>query len=393
MERLVSTSGGVRSPQMADTSASPPRLSVPTLAEVLELLGPSIPPALLGAHGWRRMLAVARQLPSAAALTGFGFEFRLQPQDPVADIGVLVPERSAVSSHYIARGAAEDADGAAIALRNLLLEVERGGSRRSREIGGVVLEYDVARRGGRIAAPGVFLSAPGFRADRSAGHANPGPLVDALCAACGCPEQVGNRRAVERVFAALPPAARVSHGGMFPTREPQVIRLNVTRMEHVDLAAALVRLGWPGAPDPVVGILSEFRDLTPCFRLALDISEGRIGPRLGLEMLQGTPTNWFGSDAATWRSFIDRLEERGWCRPDKAAGLRAWTGCEMMFDRTDVFHAHRRVHHFKFDVRNGSVAAKAYVITLFVPTERRGPADSGGDSGVSGEAILARTKR
>ena len=79
-------------------------------------------------------------------------------------------------------------------------------------------------------------------------------------------------------------------------------------------------------------------------------------------MFQDTPPQWFASDAGVWRECIDRLEQRRWCLPPKAAALRAWTGCEMVFDRTDALQAFRGLHHFKFDLHDGRVTAKAYAI-------------------------------
>ena len=341
-----------------------PGLSARSLADVLQTLRPRIPRALLDGGGWRRLQACAHGLPSAAALTGFCLEFRCESPDPAADLGLLTSRGCAISRHYIALGEAEGADAAAVALSTLFHAAEGDDTPLSRAVGALSLEFDVARRNWRGAAPGVFVSPPEYLEDPSTGYTSPGRLMTALTAA-GCARHTGNRRAIDAVCAALPPGANVSQGGLFPGREPPIIRINIAGAENADMSAFLRRLGWPGAPEPAVDILSAFRDLAPCFRFALDIHDGRIAPRLGLEMFQEMPRHGLGGDADAWRRFIDRLEERCLCRPDKAAGLRAWPGWEPVFDRTGAYTALRTFHHFKFDMRDEKLAARAYVFVLF----------------------------
>lgn len=343
----------------------PPGLTGPSLAEAFQLLRPRVPDALLGGSGWRCMLGCASDLPPAIALSGFSFELGLGSPEPVADLWFPAPLGSAISSHFIDRGQAGDADADAVTLGALFRGAEREGSAISRAIGGIALEYDLARRS-HAASPGVFVSPPGFGEDPSTGYTDPDRLQVALAAA-GYPEHPGNRRAIRAIFASLPPGASVSHGGLFPAREPAILRVNIAGAEHAHMPSLLDRLGWPGAPGPAAGVVAAFRDLTPCFRLALDVHNGTIGSRLGLEMFQ--PMSWLGSADSpdAWRRFIGRLEERQWSRPDKAAGLRDWLGWNTVVDSTGAFTEHRLIHHFKFDLRGGEINARAYVFVLYAP--------------------------
>lgn len=336
-----------------------------TLADVLQVLRPRIPHSLLGGGGWQRMLACARELPSAAAEYGFAFELRCESPDPAADLCLLTDRGPgcAVASHFVARGEAVDADAAAVALGALFREAQRDGSARSPAVGGITLEFDLAHPLPRGASPGVFVSSPEFRGPPSMGYTDPDRLLAALAAA-GCPEHTGNRRAIEAIFAALPPGASVSQGGTFPAREPAIMRLVVAGAENADIPSFLGRAGWPGVSDPAIGVLSDFRDLTPYVGFAFDLHDGRIAPRLGLEMFQPVES---GGDAGVWRRFIDRVEERRWCRPDKAKGLRAWLGWEIVFDRTGACTAYRTIHHFKFDLRDGKITVRAYAFVLLRP--------------------------
>ena len=335
------------------------------MADVLQLLRPRIPHALLSGGGWHRVLACARALPCAAAERGFGFELYCESPDPAADLWLLTDRESVLASHFVARGEAAGADADAVALRALFREAQRDGPAHSRAVGGVALEFDLAHPPPGGASLGVFVSSPEYRGTAATGYTDAGRLLAALAAA-GCPEHAGNRRAIEAVCAALPPGASVSHGGTFPAREPAIMRLLVAGAEYADIASFLGRAGWPGVPDPAIDILSDFYDLTPCVRFAFDLHDGRIAPRLGLEVFQPIPQHTRGGDAGAWRRFIDRVEERRWCRPDKAKGLRAWPGWELVFDRTGTFTAYRTIHHFKFDVRDGKIAVRAYVFVRFL---------------------------
>ena len=335
------------------------------MADVLRRLRPRIPQALLSGVGWRRVLDCASDLPSALAQTGFGFELGLESPEPEADLWMLTGPGSAVSRHFIDRGQATDADADAVALGALYREAGRKGSMLSRAVGGIVLEYDIARRSPRAESPGIFVSPPGFAEDPSTGYTDPDRLWAALAAA-GCPEP-GNRRTVRAICASLPPGASVSHGGMFPGRKPAILRLNIAGAEQAHMPSFLDRLGWPGAPGPAARLVADFRDLTPSFRFALDIHEGTIAPRLGLEMFQPLSRHGGVGEPDVWHRFIDRLEARRWCLPDKAAGLRAWSGWNTVFDRMGVFNELRAIHHFKLDLRDGETTARAYTFGLYAP--------------------------
>ena len=368
-------------------------LSVSTLADVLQLLRPRVSPGLVGDDGWRRLLARARGLPSAAATSGFALEIRCGSPEPAVDLCLLTAPGCPVSRHLIARGEAEDADPAAIALGALFQAAERG----DRAVGVLSLEFDLVEGTPHDASPGVFVSPPEYRDNVSAGYTEPDRPMAALVAA-GCPEHAGNRRALETVCAALPPGASLSQVGLFPAREPQIVRIIVAGAENADIPAFLRRSGWPGTPGPVVECLSAFRGLASYFRFAFDMHEGRIAPRLGLEMFQPVARRRLGGDPDTWLRFIDRLAERRLCRHDKAAGLRAWQGWEPVFDKTGAFTAHRSIHHVKFDVREDGIGARAYIFVLFgAPLGRFGlsvsprPADKGAVSSTGAPSSARRS--
>ena len=324
-----------------------------------------IPEALIEGEGWRRLLDCAANLPYATSQFGLAFESRLESAEPHADLGILTAKKSAISSHFINRGELGSRGSADAALGRLFREVERDGSPLSRDVGGIMLEYDIAGRDPQ-GAPGVFLSPPEFYGHPSSGYTDPDRLSSALAAA-GCPKHAGNEDILKAVFAALPPETSVSQGAFFPAREPPIIRLNIAMTESGDPDTLLDSLPWPGPPQPMLGALAEFRDLTPVVRFALDIHAGEISPRLGAEVFQPITPQGPANDAGVWESFIQRIERKGLCVPEKADGLRAWQGSKLIWGPWGRGAEWRVIHHFKFDLNGGNLTVRAYIFLLHQP--------------------------
>ena len=352
-----------------DHSPVPQGLSVASLGEALQVLRPGIPRALLDGPAWERVVACTRDLPAVAATDMFGFEYRLQQEAPDADLSLAVSFRSDVALHYIERGAAADADAAVSALGWFLREGRRDDSFLSRVFGSMVVEYDLSTGVQRTSPPGFYLMPPPCPVGGTArpAHVNPGLLTAVLAAAAGRTEDAGDRRAVENVFDALPATARVLHAGVFPGRDPWVIRLEIAGIEEAELPRMLERVDWPGSVDAAIGVLSDLPDRSPHVWIALGVTSDGIFPRLGLEFFQGP--NWRSNKAGVWQRFIDRLVEKGWCLPGKAAGLRACTGAEHIFDKNRAFLARQGINHIKVSLQDSVVEAKAYVGAWLTPQD------------------------
>ena len=340
------------------TSPSGP---VSSFGEILEAIRPWISRALLDGPGWERVLACARDLPADLDACLFGFEYELQHSSPDADLCIAIWLHTSVARYYVIRGKAADADAAAMALAEVLLESEREGSFLSRVIGRAIVEYDLSTDPGPR-SPGIFLGYPRFWEPGQHGYTNPGVLTAALAAATAQPECDGERRAVETVFNALPAGARISHAGAFPGRGTRAIRLLIAGVEAAALPRTLERLNWPGSVDAVEAAVSGLVHLTPYVTIAIDVGPDGVSPRLGLEMFQSAnSTRHFENSPEVWQRFIDRLVERDLCLPEKAAGLRDAARAEMISDPASGLRAHKGINHFKITVHGDNVQAKAYV--------------------------------
>ncbi len=230
-----------------------------------------------------------------------------------------------------------------------------------------MLEYDVAGAApGQDAGPGLFVrlvhGGPGRAAKRLP---PPGVLAGTLARAVGWDRDEGEARAVERVYAALPPGVQVGQIGAMPGRGVRAIRLIVDDVAAEDVPDFLGRLGWPGEAGQVMAVLGDMCGVAPHFRLSLDVSVDGLSPRLGLEFYPAGERkegldHWLTTGCSTWKPIVERLEALQWCQPDKARGLLDFPGLDKLFGESGVFILYRGINHVKVSVEAGSVSAKAY---------------------------------
>ena len=334
-----------------------------TFSHVLLGLRDLIPLALLDGPAWDRLLDRTGDLPINVARF-FGFEFRLGDPVPAADVIVRVPPRSPLAEHYIRQGEAAEPSSPAAALARYLTELRVG---RSGNLFDLALEYDIAEvPQGHYPAPGVFLKLPSAAAAKGGGQ--PDTMTAALAAAVGWTGDAGERQAVERVFYALPPGGRVGFLGALPGREVRAIRVMVEDIEESNVPAFLQRLDWRGPVNAVAALFSDLRDVVSLhdFQIAIDVTAQGVLPHIGLEMKcpfidSGGRGAWTKTTRRDWLPFVTRLEEQGWCLPEKAHGLLSYLGKEIFVDGMgDIYLAYRGINHIKLSIRDGDVSAKAY---------------------------------
>ena len=338
-----------------------------------------IPRSLLDGPWWDRLLARVGHLPGWTAASGAGFEFRLSDPVPAADFLVAIMPGEPLVRHY-AESARDAPPGSARAALGRVMdrlvqpEAEAPDTRPDWLIR-VMLEYDIRKTDPTGSSdPGVFfkLRSPSRPGEQGSGPLTPGALARAMSAAVGRNDHAEERRAVERVFAALPARATVGEMGAMPDREPRAIRLIVDGVGTREVPAFLKRLAWTGSVSAAMGVLAEMRDVvSPRVRLSLDVTARGVAPRLGLEFYAagepGTPRIWTSTRAETWAPIVERLETLTWCRREKCSGLRRFPGLDHIIDETGVFVLYRGVNHVKVVVENDTLSAKAYAGLKFMP--------------------------
>ena len=350
-----------------------------TFASILAGCRPLFPRALMGDAGWERILDRARRLPRSVTDTPFGFEFHLGEPRPEADLCVVALPGSDLSQHYVRQGERAGPGSAAAALAAGLREqIANPDSWLARCVEGLVLEYDLAGLPPHRppAPPGVFL-APKKSADPKTlpAHRDPAGVLAALAATVGWDGHEEMQGAVERVFAALPEGGCVFQAGALPARSPKSFRLVLAGVPKAEVLSLLERLGWPGPTAAAADVIASTDDVATCVFLSMDVNARGPGSRLGLELYR--PSRWQEAKRAEWRPLIARLEERGWCLPSKAEGLRRWPGVEWLVGREGMHRVRQGINHVKVVVdRRAPTVAKAYAGMSICPRVHEGGAPS-----------------
>ena len=305
-------------------------------------------------------------LPRAVTDTHFGFEFHLGEATGHADLCVVVPSGSALAQHYIRVGTHAEPGSAAAALgAGLLEQAGNPESYLARSVAALMLEYDLAGLAPPppASSPGIFLAARRSASGSREGvheHRDPEGLLATLAAVAGWSGHDEFLRGVERVFSALPETGCVFQAGVLPARSPKAFRLVVAGVKKEEAPAFLERLQWPGPMAAAADVIASLDDLVAYVFVSLDVTARGPGPRLGLELYRSR--NWFPVDRTGWRPLIARIEERGWCLPAKAEGLRRWPNTERLLGGGAMYFVHQGINHVKVVIERGArTVAKAYV--------------------------------
>ena len=321
-----------------------------------------VPLSLIDGRGWERLLDRVGGLPGWPTAARAGFEFRLLG-DAGADFAVAVAPGLPLLEYYVAQGRRARPGSVAKSLGCFFARAT-GRETSSGWFESAMLEYDIAGTlPGSPADPGLFVRLV-HGEPRRPPLPPPASLAAKLASAVGWTEDADEERAVERAFAALPPGGRVGQIGAMPGRALRAIRLIVDGVETKAVPDCLGRLGWPGPADKAVAVLADMGDVTPQFRLSLDVSVDGLSPRLGLELYPpGVPEGkdpWLTTGRSTWRPVVARLEALQLCQPDKAQGLLDFPGLDRLFNEKGILFLYRGIDHVKITIEDDTVQAKAY---------------------------------
>ena len=339
-----------------------------SFGEFLAELRSLVPSTLVDGSGWQRLLALAHRLPVSVLDNRFGFEFDLADPDPAADFCVVPATGSGLAEFYVRQGELAPPESAEAALGRFL--AEQAGDPQALlaegQGGGVILEYDLVGISSELpASPGIFIVPQDSRDESNTRKlfGRPEALADVLWAVSGREPDADVLREMLRVYRVLPPIGVVTQAGIMPGRDQRAARLIVPTPTDEDLVALLARIQWPGSLADVAGVCESMAGVArPSVSLSVDVTAEGVAPRIGLEFYR--PVDWHDLDRTGWGRLIDRLEERGWCLPEKARGLKAWPLVEHLFDQGKVYRVRQSINHVKVVVDRGTAAAKAYAGTL-----------------------------
>jgi len=337
-----------------------------SFGEFLVELGGLFPSALIGPLGWERLLALAHRLPLHVIDQRFGFEFALCDPDPVADFCVVPTPGSRLAEFYVRQGAMAPLGSALAALGTFLAQKAVHNALFADGSGGVILEYDlVGISAEQPSPPGIFI-VTGDSRDESCIRkllGSPDALATALWAVAGWTPDAAIQQQMRQIYRLIQPMRSVSQAGILPGRAQRALRLIIHTDSAGDAVELLARLRYPGSLADAATVVESLTELTrPGVSLSVDVSPGGVSPRLGLEFHR--PVEWYELDHSGWNRLIDRLEERGWCLPEKAHGLKAWSRMEQVFEEGRVYRILQTINHVKVVLARGAITAKAYAGTV-----------------------------
>ncbi|HEX2080405.1 MAG TPA: hypothetical protein VHG08_22070 [Longimicrobium sp.] len=228
-----------------------------------------------------------------------------------------------------------------------------------------------------VPSPSVFLA---LEDDATVGMETVA-LLDVLCALLEPLAPGGmdadSRRRVRGVLERRPPGAAVPYAGIMLSRARQAVRIYLSRVDAQAVPGLLDRVGWPeDQARDAAGVLAEVAagETPPLGMLHLDVLEGALLPRLGLEYTLERRAQVRGE--LVERAFLDRLVECGLCRPERRDALLAWPGYEVRTLRHELWPSWliRRVNCVKLvHEPDREAQAKAYLLAFHQPYLRNRP--------------------
>lgn len=340
-----------------------------TLADLLAHLRGRIDAVLVDAAASASLARIARAVP--AALTPFwGLEIRLADPAPQADI--LWEVRGATRGAALLAGtvAGQDDDLAALCARSPVWRAMRrfarswGGEGVGALVRNLWFEADAAAAGSddeldaALAKPSLFWG-PVHGGDRALVAALPELARDVFGLSLAPAPLVA-------AAGALPAGAEIFQFGVMGARAGTLTRLCVRGIAEADTVAWLTAIAWPGDPSAAIARLAPYLAAAHSFAVDVDLLDGRIGPKLGIELYR-EPGD---IDPARWRGLFSMLEADGLALEAKSAAILRYPGTER-FNQSAVWRQRtgwgypllsRSIHHLKVVATpEGLVEAKAYL--------------------------------
>lgn len=323
-------------------------MSPPTLASTLAPLRSKLVPALCSGAELDAIEALARALPPVPAA---GFERELGPElgRRASGLDLAICVRPGQPATRALRDAGPVGGGEP--LRALLSAAEDPASPLRGRLDRIWLEYDVSRGGAR---PSLFVGPLGDARHELAARVSEVVL--------GAPLAAPVARALERLAAPLAGVELFQVGWMLG-RERAGLRLcacaSTSRLAGFD--ALLDRLDGVPARERLRALSRRYAAHVTQLALAVDIGEGAVGPRVGLELGYGGAQH--GVLLQRWDGLLGALVEDELCTPEQQRALIRWPARVRQGGllRSHARHVDHLLHHVKLVVEDREVrGAKVY---------------------------------
>lgn len=291
-----------------------------SMSDYLNVAGPRLSPELISPEAFAEIQDKVAILPPCA---GSGFECRLGEIEPRADFLMRIQTFDGSRAAFAGRN--PDVAPPAVLLRDPVWQrVHHFCSQWANPehplhtlVKDFWLEFDVSSSPPALPTPSIFFGPRPEHEDQQS--------IVALATGImrGLPEPTPVPPSVQRCYEALPRGSAVYQVGMMLSRQSDALRLCVMGIAPSRLGAYLHDIGWSGPRAELEALVAS---LTPSIHricLALDVGEA-VEPKVGLECYMDEHN--LRSYKAKWAPFLEKLCERGLCRPEKRDGLLSWFG-------------------------------------------------------------------
>lgn len=313
------------------------------------LLLPGIHPALARGPGLDRVKAALAQLP---LLSGGGLEVRLTGNASRPIDLALHATAAAGIMELLARGPltreAPEGDAARAVWQRLRAFAEQHrapGSLLREAVPQAWFEFDLDADGA-LPPPNFFI--------RLDDHFGSPPILGPMALArqlasrnllrqaarhLGVEPQAGALEALALCLRHRPGAASVKFLGVMLARPGRTFRLALGDVPLSELTAYLRDIGWPGDHRSLVPLLYFMEQHVDSVALQLDIADGGVQARLGLELSFSKARQPHAQSEAQWDRLLEALKALALCDPAKAQAVRAWPGLLRKADMPDQWPA------------------------------------------------------
>lgn len=324
-----------------------------TVGDVMLRARSSVPAALVPPEEVVRLAAYGRLLP-ASIVPAFCYEFRLG-EDPRVDTSYALFDaaRTLAPCERLVADRRSRASPAALASWERLLVVMRAWAAGTGLIGrGVrvlMLELDAMEPADALPLPLFYWHAIKEWSTSAPEHLQ--LLEEMIGVLAPTPPPLAPAREAFRL-------AFVEANGVEPTfgyalgRSPQVLRVVMAGLAPQRAVQTVEALGWEGSAPALRQLLDRLAPLSRDLAVSVDVADGRILPRLGVEIFRTGPL----------LPALDILEGLGLCAPEKVRALRELGEEWQWYAASDGRQLGRRMAHYKLSFIGSSPSdAKAYL--------------------------------
>lgn len=303
--------------------------STGTFAEYLRPFGPQMPPQLISPSSFESMLRTAQIIPGALAMSLFGFECRLDDEEPVADF-----QLSAEAAFNARQSLSQVISSGNVLLRNhpvwqhiydFVVVWSDDSSILNEYIRNIWLEFDMDSASAEMPVPSLFFglrngNAPGDEVRPDPAHL-PAVCLKALTLLKGSLVPDSIARKLAHAIEALPTGATIGFVGSMLARNVNAYRLIVQGLNQQGISLYLRELGWSGPFPEMEEALASTSQFSDYLWLNVDIGDG-VYSKIGWECYYNHRAQ--PVDERRWYAFLDYLVEHNLCVPSKREGLLAY---------------------------------------------------------------------